>query len=95
MEFVSQIAAVAAVLGLLGGALWWLRRHGVAAVVPVRRGSLRRMECLERQPLAPQHSLHVVRFGEKLLLVACSPAGSAVLESVPWRESEPQAGGRA
>jgi len=95
MEFVSQIAAVAAVLVLLASILWWLRRHGLAAVVPARRGSVRRMECLERQPLAPQHSLHVVRFGEKLLLVACSPAGSAVLESVPWRESEPQAGGRS
>ncbi len=95
MELVSQIAAVAAVLGLLGGSLWWLRRHGFAAVVPARRGAGRRMECLERQSLAPQHSLHVVRFGQKLLLVACSPAGSAVLESIPWREAEPQSGGRA
>jgi flagellar biosynthetic protein FliO len=86
MEFASEIAAVATVLGLLGASLWWLRRRGFAAVAPVRRGAGRRMECLERLPLGPQHTLHLVRIGDKALLVACSPAGCALVESLPCRE---------
>ena len=88
MEFVSEIAAVAAVLGLLAASLWWLRRRGFAAMTPVRRGAGRRMECLERLPLGPQHTLHLIRLGEKALLVACSPSGCALMESLPYRETE-------
>jgi flagellar biogenesis protein FliO len=86
MEFVSQMVAVAAVLGLLGASLWWLRRRGYGAMAPVRRGAGRRMECLERLPLGPQHTLHLIRLGEKALLVACSPAGCALVESMPCGE---------
>ena len=88
MEFVSEIAAVAAVLGLLGASLWWLRQRGFAGITPVRRGAGRRMECLERLPLGPQHTLHLVRLGEKALLVACSPSGCSLMESLPCREVE-------
>ncbi len=85
MEFVSQIAAVAGVLGLLAASLWWLRRRGFGAIPPVGRGAARRMECLERLPLGPQHTLHLIRLGEKALLVASSPSGCALLESLPCR----------
>jgi flagellar protein FliO/FliZ len=83
MDFVGQLAAVGAVLGLLGGALWWLRRRGFAAALPVRKNAGRRLECLERLPLGPQHTLHLVRLGEMLLLVASSPSGCALVKSLP------------
>ena len=80
MEAAQQMLAVVAVLGLLGGALWWLRRKGLAsfAVRNTARGT-RRMQAIERLALTPQHSLHLVRVGERVLLVAVSPGGCAVL----------------
>lgn len=88
MEPVSQIAAVSAVLGLLGATLWWLRRRGIAGLVPAGRTGRRRLESLERLPLGPQHTLHLVRLGETALLVASSPAGCALVHSLPFREIE-------
>ena len=41
----------------------------------------RRMECLERLPLGPQHTLHLVRVGQTELLLALSPSGCALVES--------------
>ena len=46
------------------------------------------MESLERLPLGPQHTLHLVRMGETALLVACSPAGCALVQSVPAAQIE-------
>ncbi len=88
MEFVSQIAAVGAVLLLLGASLWWLRRRGFAAVSPVRRGQARRMQCLERLPLGPQQTLHLIRLGDSALLVASSPAGCTLMHSLPYRDAD-------
>jgi flagellar biosynthetic protein FliO len=86
MEFGQQYVGVAIVLGLLGTALWWLRRRGYAAL-PGRRGA-RRMEAIERLPLGPQHTLHLVRVGGTALLVACSPAGCALLQTAPMAQLE-------
>ncbi len=38
---------------------------------------------LARLPLGPQHSLHLVRIGGASLLVACSPSGCALLQTLP------------
>ena len=88
MDGIGQMAAVAGVLGLLAGTLWWLRRHGIAGVLPARRAAGRRLECLERLPLGPQHTLHLVRLGETALLVASSPGGCALVQSFPSSEIE-------
>lgn len=81
MDFGQQYLAVAAVLALLGAALWWLRRRGYAAVaLAPRRG--RRLETIERLALSPQHTLHLVRIGEAVVLLACSPSGCAVVREV-------------
>jgi flagellar biosynthetic protein FliO len=82
MEFGQQYVSVAVVLGLLGLALWWLRRRGYAAVLPGGRNN-RKMEVIERLPLGPQHTLHLVRLGGTALLVGCSTAGCVLLQSVP------------
>ena len=86
MEGFQQMAAVIAVLGLLGISLWWLRRRGLAVVLPARRSAPRRLETLERLPLGPQHTLYLVRLGGRVLLVAASPAGCALVHSMDLGE---------
>lgn len=80
MDFVRQMAAAGAVLGLLAATLGWLRRKGFAGVLPARKTAGKRLECLERLALGPQHTLHLVRLGETALLVASTPAGCTLLE---------------
>jgi len=83
MVEIGQMAAVAGVLTLLASTLWFLRRHGtLAAVLPVKRKA-RRLECLERLPLGPHHTLHLVRMGDTSLLVASSPGGCSLVQSFP------------
>lgn len=84
MDFGQQYAGVALVLCLLGTALWWLRRRGYAAAAGGRRG--RRLETLERLPLGPQHTLHLVRIGRTVAVVSCSPGGCALLQTLPAEE---------
>jgi flagellar biosynthetic protein FliO len=86
MEVIEQIAAVTAVLALLGGTLWWLRQRGYAVPAAVQRRNSRRMECIERLALGPQQTLHLVRLGDRALLVASSPAGCALLHNLEWRD---------
>ena len=86
MEGIEQLAAVAGVLILLATALWWLRRRGFAGTLLAAKGPGRRLESIERMPLGPQHTLHLVRLGERALLVASSPGGCALLDNVAWCE---------
>ncbi len=86
MEWIGQMGAVGLVLALLAATLWWLRRRGIAGILRPRSAAGRRMECLERLPLGPQHTLHLVRLGGRTMLVAASPAGCALVESFPNRE---------
>jgi flagellar biogenesis protein FliO len=81
MDFGQQYLAVAAVLGLLGGGLWWLRRHGFA-VRAIGGRSGRSLESLERLALSPQHTLHLVRAGRVVVLLACSPQGCRILREL-------------
>jgi len=81
IEF-GQMAAIAGVLALLGLTLWFLRRRGIAGVLPAKRAG-RRLECLERLPLGPHHTLHLVRIGETAVLVASSPGGCSLVQSLP------------
>jgi flagellar biogenesis protein FliO len=80
---IQQVLAVFAVMALMIGLLQWLRRRGVANLRTGlgRRRSGRRLELLERLPLTPQHSLHVVRMDGRSLLIGVSPSGCALLES--------------
>ena len=88
MEVIQQMAAVAVVLLLLGATLWALRRRGFAGVALGKKPAGRRMESLERLPLGPQHTLHLVRVGETELLLALSPSGCSLVESFTRRIAE-------
>jgi flagellar biogenesis protein FliO len=78
----SQIAAVFFVMLLLGACLWLLRAKGLAAFtgLPARRkpGVL---ELIERLPLSAQHSLYLVRYRDRELLVATSATACSVVDA--------------
>ena len=86
MEAIQPVLAVLFVLGLLGGALFWMRAKGLARFngKGIGRAGARRMQALERLPLTPQHSLHLVSVGGRTLLVAVSPGGCSVLNGPEW-----------
>jgi flagellar biosynthetic protein FliO len=88
MEVLGQFAAVAAVLALAAATSWWLRRRGFAGSLLQRKAAGHRMESVGRLPLGPQQTLHLVRLGERALLVASSPSGCVLLQTLDWREIE-------
>jgi flagellar biosynthetic protein FliO len=93
MEYTQQLVAAAGVLALLGAVLWYARKRGwVMGAAGPRAG--RRLATIERLALGPHHTLHLVQVGDQALLVACSPAGCALLDRVPVREASALAGVR-
>jgi flagellar biogenesis protein FliO len=74
----AQIGGVLAVLALMAAALWVLGRRGLVQWRGTASGE-RRMHVVERLPLTAQHALHLVRIGDKLLIVASAPGGCSVL----------------
>jgi flagellar biosynthetic protein FliO len=88
MEMIDQLAAVLVVLGLTAGAAWWLRRRGVLQAALRRPAVGKRLEGMERLTLGPQQTLHLVRMGQRALLVAATPSGCALLDSVDLRSLE-------
>ncbi len=93
MELVRQVVAIAVVFGLLGLAWWLLRRQGLARLGGGARGrkGLRRLEAVERLALSPHHALHLVRVGERVLLIGVHASGCTLLESLPGRELDERA----
>jgi flagellar biosynthetic protein FliO len=86
MEMFDQLLAVAAVLGLLGVAVWTLKRKGfVRTSGRLPNGNGPRLEVVDRLVLSPHHSLHLVKLADRTLLVGLSPNGCNLLES---RETE-------
>jgi len=90
MDWIRQLLGVAAVISLLLVSLAWLRRRGLLR--PAGHGGrarkLRQLEPVDRLALTPQHSLHLVRMGGRVLLVGRSPAGITLLESAEWQPEE-------
>jgi flagellar biogenesis protein FliO len=68
MDFVQPIAAIVLVLALLGGTLLLLKKRGGASVTASHW-----LEVVERVSLGPQHSLHLVRAGGRVMLVVTGP----------------------
>ncbi len=77
---IVPLASMLLIFGMLAGVPWWFRRLGIS----VPRGSLgrgrnARLEPLGKLTLGPQHNLHLVRVDQTVVLVACSPAGCALI----------------
>lgn len=88
MELMRQTAAVGFVFLLLAAALWWFRgkgmlqlRHSFAAGSPPKP-----MSPEGRLNLDAQHALHLVRLGERGLLVATYTGGCTLIAEAPWSE---------
>jgi flagellar biogenesis protein FliO len=82
-----QVLAVFLVLGLLGAVLWLLRSRGLARFTGPGRRKSRHLEAIARLPLTPQHSVHLIRVSDHAILLALSPTGCTVVESLPWNQA--------
>jgi flagellar biogenesis protein FliO len=82
MEPLQQAAAVLLVLTLLGAALYGLRSKGLAVMLRRSSGGTgqRQLEAIDRLPLTPHHSLHLVRVEGRTVLIAVSPAGCSIVD---------------
>jgi flagellar biogenesis protein FliO len=88
MDLMRELAAAALVCGLAGVLLWRLRHGGFRGVLAAAGPRGRRIQSVERLSLGAQHSLHLVRVGEKAMVVASYPAGCALIASFPWKDVE-------
>jgi flagellar biogenesis protein FliO len=82
MDSIQSLLAVLFVLGLLGATLLMLRRRALVQWRMPARAPLaeRRMQVIEKMTLGPHHALHLVRIGEKSVLVATTPTSCQVLD---------------
>lgn len=79
-----QTIAVFFVLLLLAAALWLLRRRGLATintVIAKRLSKQRLMQVVERAPLTANHSLHLVKIQDRVILIGVSPSGCHQIDS--------------
>jgi flagellar biogenesis protein FliO len=83
MEHWREAAALATVFGLLGAAVWTLRRRAGG----LRAGVSKSLTAVERVALTPQHTLHLIRISRRELLVATHPQGCTVLMDQPPPEA--------
>jgi flagellar biosynthetic protein FliO len=89
MDFVQQLAMVLLVLALLAGLVWALRNRGMASFRFAGRssGSAKRLQVIERLPLTPSHSLHLVRLADRVLLIGVAPSGCTLLDASKQNEA--------
>ena len=83
MDLIQPLAAAILVLALLAGALYLLRRRGIATFAGGLLGaqSARRMELLDRLVLSSQHQLHLVRVDDQTLFLVTGPQSCQVLST--------------
>ena len=80
MDIVKQSLAITFVFALLWAAIWFLRkRNNIRISLPGGRGGQGLIESRGKLSLGAQHSVHVVRIGDRQLVVAVHPTGMTLL----------------
>jgi flagellar biogenesis protein FliO len=82
MDLVQPLAAIIFVAALLCGALLLLKKRSAHSFFGQRplSGVRRHLEVIERVSLGPQHALHLVRAGDRLVLIATAPSSCQLLD---------------
>ncbi len=75
----TMAGGLAVVIGLFLLTLWWWRKRMPQAILPLPGGVL---EVLGRSSLDGKHRLHLVRLGNKLLLVSTTAEGAHTLAEI-------------
>lgn len=76
------------VIGLFFAALWLARNW---QKLGLQRGRQLKLRVLESRALGPRQAIHVVRYENKNLLVAASPAGIVLLKDLGESELQEEA----
>jgi len=82
-SFAPMGLALLVVLGLMGGAVWVLRRSGIAP----QGGGNRLLRVVSQLPVGPRERVLVVEAGERWLLLGVSSAGITRLGTLPKGEA--------
>lgn len=78
MDLARQSLAITLVFALLWAALWFLKRRGVIRN-RANKSSRGVLEARAKLSLSAQHSIHLVRVGDRNLVLAVHPAGITLL----------------
>jgi flagellar biosynthetic protein FliO len=78
VEMIQPIIAVIFVIGLLLTVLFVLRKKGALTFAVPQTG--KRLEVVERISLGPNQALHLVRAGDRCVLIATAPSSCQVLD---------------
>ena len=82
MPIGEQMLSVFGVLTILIATAYLLSKRGSVRINFKGGGSrIKKLEVVERLPLTPQHSLHLVRLADRLLLLGVSPAGCSLIQN--------------
>ena len=78
----QQFGAVGLVLLMLWATAWLLKRKAGTPLISSRaRRGVRRIEELDRTRLTAQHSLHLIRIDQRMMILAVHPGGIVVVDS--------------
>jgi flagellar biogenesis protein FliO len=81
MDALQQMSAVVCVFGLLGAVLLWMRKkHLIRFDGSGRKDAQPALSVLQRVRLTPQHSLVIVRAGEKEFVLALHASGCTLVD---------------
>lgn len=83
LVLVRMLGALAAVLGMLAGALWAVRRYDIKLPGRVGAGRDQRLQVVERISIDPKRSLLLIRRDGEEHLLLLSPEGHVVLDRAP------------
>jgi len=82
-ELYRQFAGIVLVLGGLAALLWFARNRGFARLNLAVGGQDRVVKVIERVPLTPQHTLFVVSFAGRTVLLTSSPGSCQLIAELP------------